>query len=95
MAQRNAASVLPDPVGAMTSVLCPSAMACQACAWAGVGVLKAAANHSRVRSLNRAIGSIGATRPYCLVGPTTPGVLCTIFRGWRGKSCTNHWFSVR
>ena len=32
MAHRNAASVLPEPVGAMTSVLSPSAMAAHACA---------------------------------------------------------------
>ena len=37
MAHRNAASVLPDPVGAMTSVLSPSAMADQACGLRGGG----------------------------------------------------------
>ena len=37
MAHRNAASVLPEPVGAMTSVLSPSAMADQASACAAVG----------------------------------------------------------
>ena len=35
MAHRNAASVLPDPVGAMTSVLSPSAMAAHACGLGG------------------------------------------------------------
>ena len=36
-AERNAASVLPEPVGATTSVCSPSAMACQAPSWAAVG----------------------------------------------------------
>ena len=46
IAHRNAASVLPDPVGAMTSVLSPSAMADQACACASVGAAKVPVNHS-------------------------------------------------
>ena len=53
MAHRNAASVLPDPVGAMTSVLSPSAMAFQAWACAGVGAAKVPVNHSRVSGLKR------------------------------------------
>ena len=57
MAHRNAASVLPDPVGAMTRVLSPSAMADQACACAGVGSAKVPVNQFRVSGLNRAIGS--------------------------------------
>jgi len=52
-AHRNAASVLPDPVGAMTRVLLPSAMASQASACAGVGAAKVVLNHSRVVALNR------------------------------------------
>ena len=59
MAHRNAASVLPEPVGAMTSVLSPSAMAAHACACAGVGATKVPANHSRVSALKRASGSAG------------------------------------
>ena len=53
MAHRNAASVLPEPVGAMTSVLSPSAMADHACACAGVGSANVPVNHSRVSALNR------------------------------------------
>ena len=53
IAQRNAANVLPDPVGAMTRVLSPSAMAFQACACAGVGSTKVPANHSQVSALKR------------------------------------------
>jgi hypothetical protein len=30
MAHRNAANVLPEPVGAMTNAFCPAEMACQA-----------------------------------------------------------------
>ena len=60
MAHRNAASVLPDPVGATTSVLCPSAIADHACCWAAVGAGKVPWNHSRVSGLNRARGSSAA-----------------------------------
>ena len=44
MAARNAASVLPDPVGAAISVCSPRAMAGQAAACAGVGSPKVLAN---------------------------------------------------
>ena len=57
MAHRNAASVLPDPVGATTSVLLPSAMADHASACAAVGAAKVPVNHSRVSALKRASGS--------------------------------------
>ena len=40
MAARNAASVLPEPVGAATSTCCPAWMAGHACACAGVGASK-------------------------------------------------------
>ncbi len=56
-AHRNAASVLPDPVGATTRVLFPSAMAAQASACAVVGAAKVLVNHSRVIALNRLSGS--------------------------------------
>ncbi len=54
IAHRNAASVLPDPVGAMTRVSCPfppvpaPPMARHACACAWVGTAKAPSNHARV-----------------------------------------------
>ncbi len=57
MAQRNAASVLPEPVGATTSVFSPLPMAAQAWACDCVGSAKAAVNQSRVTALNPSIGS--------------------------------------
>ena len=49
MPQRNAASVLPEPVGAEISVCDPVAMAGQACACTAVGSANAFANQSRTR----------------------------------------------
>ena len=60
MAQRNAASVFPDPVGAMTRVLSPLAMASHASVWAAVGAANVPVNHSRVSSLKRASGAAGS-----------------------------------
>ncbi len=57
MAHRNAASVLPEPVGAMTSVWSPPAMAAHASACAAVGAANVPVNHSRVSVLNCAMGS--------------------------------------
>src|SRR4029077_5404344 len=59
-AHRNAASVLPDPVGAMTRVLSPPAMDAQAPACAAVGSTNAPLNHSLVSALNPARGSVPA-----------------------------------
>ena len=59
MAHRNAASVLPEPVGAMTSVLSPSAMADHASACAAVGAAKVPVNHSRVSALNALDAAVG------------------------------------
>ena len=61
MAHRNAASVFPDPVGAITKVWSPSAMASQACDWAGVGVAKVPVNQRRVAGANRPSGPAGLT----------------------------------
>ena len=77
MAHRNAASVLPDPVGAMTRVFSPRPMALQAWAWAGVGSAKAAANQALVASLKPASTGPSSGRqagilPSCLVPPTEP-----------------------
>lgn len=47
-AARNAASVLPDPVGATTSTSESAAMADHAPDWAAVGSRKAPVNHARV-----------------------------------------------
>ena len=51
IAYRNAASVLPDPVGAEIRTCSPDAIAGQACSCAAVGASKAPLNHSRVRAL--------------------------------------------
>src|SRR5215831_15017071 len=59
-AHRNAASVLPDPVGAITRVFSPPAIDDHAPACAGVGSVNAPVNHSRVSALNPARGSAPA-----------------------------------
>ena len=59
IAHRNAASVLPDPVGAEISTCSPEAIAGHACSCAAVGCSKAPANHSRVRALKSSSGGIG------------------------------------
>ena len=83
IAHRNAASVFPDPVGAMTRVLSPSAMAFHACAWAGVGSWNVPVNHSRVSALKRDSGSVvTGTHPWCLPGLTTASI-----RPRRGSFC--------
>ena len=56
-ADRNAARVLPDPVGAMTSAFCPDEMACHAPACAAVGSANTSANQVAVAGLNAASGS--------------------------------------
>ena len=48
MQVRNAASVLPEPVGAAMSVCFPSATAAQPWAWASVGEGNRPSNHSRI-----------------------------------------------
>src|SRR3954447_16471228 len=58
--QRNAAKVLPEPVGATTRASRPEAMACQAPRCAGVGSWKAPANQARVAAENPANGSTSA-----------------------------------
>src|ERR1700757_177249 len=88
-AHRNAASVLPDPVGAITRVLCPSATAAQASACAVVGAAKVVSNHSRVMSLNRPRGSDGSagvtlTPPWCQ-RPMTTGYCGWLLR--HGAGC--------
>ena len=47
-AQRKAARVLPEPVGATTRAWSPALIACQAPAWASVGRSKAPVNQARV-----------------------------------------------
>src|SRR5712692_1532526 len=66
IAARNAASVLPEPVGARTSTLSPSAIAGQASSCARVGVWKVASNHARVAGLNDASGWLPTTKAYAV-----------------------------
>ena len=47
MAQRMAARVLPEPVGAAINTLRPAAIAGHASVWAGVGAAKLWSNHAR------------------------------------------------
>src|SRR3954453_10606777 len=58
MPHRNAASVLPEPVGARISVLSPAAMAGQPWAWASVGAGKLDSNHARTGAENRSNGML-------------------------------------
>jgi hypothetical protein len=67
MDHRNAASVLPDPVGATTSALRPPEIAAQAPAWAAVGALNEASNHALVAGENRPVTSL---IPGILADPT-------------------------
>ena len=62
-AQRKAASVLPEPVGATTSACAPEEIAFQAPFWAGVGAANAPRNQSRVGRLNRSMASAAVCRP--------------------------------
>ena len=59
-AQRNAASVLPEPVGATTSACRPAWAAAQAPSWAAVGATKAPLNQSRVAGEKPSIALTGA-----------------------------------
>ena len=75
MAHKNAASVLPDPVGAITSVFSARLIAVQACACAAVGSAKASVNQALVASLkpSRAeliTGEGAGTYLSCLALPT-------------------------
>src|SRR5205823_4945052 len=57
--RRNAASVLPEPVGADSRTWSPAAIAGQARRWARVGSANALANQSRTSGVNVARGSDG------------------------------------
>src|SRR3954447_20607835 len=58
MAERNAASVLPDPVGAWTRVWTPAAMTGQPFSWAGVGPSNVRSNHALVLRLKTSSAAI-------------------------------------
>ena len=75
IAHRNAASVLPEPVGATTSALSPWPIAAQACTCAGVGSANAAENQALVGAEKPSIGCVRAgdmagMHPSCLLAPT-------------------------
>ena len=57
IAHRNAASVLPEPVGAITNAFSPRAMAFHASPCTAVGAPKASANQWRTGSENEAMAS--------------------------------------
>src|SRR3954452_25019011 len=61
--QRNAARVLPEPVGATTSACSPLLIADQAPSWAGVGASNAPVNQARVASENRSRVDMSASVP--------------------------------
>src|SRR3989442_15606309 len=80
IAARNAARVLPEPVGAKTSVDSPRRIAAQARAWARVGAGKLSANHSSTAGWKRpgtgALGSGGAIPPRSARGtPERPTII--------------------
>src|SRR5438067_3692663 len=62
--ERNAASVLPDPVGAIRSVFSPFRMTGQACSCAGVGAGNAVRNHSRTAGWKASSTSLPMERGY-------------------------------
>ena len=78
MADRKAASVLPDPVGAMTSAFSPRRIAAQARSWTDVGPSgKAETNQARVAGAKPFSadpgGPVGSTGPGSPAGPAGPG----------------------
>ncbi len=79
MQARNAASVLPEPVGAEISVVRPARMCGQPCSCGSVGVPKRATNQSRTSGCAQARPS-GAG-----------GIICwgsiSIAQFWSGKGC--------
>src|SRR5262244_997580 len=85
-AHRNAARVLPDPVGAITRVLSPPAMDDHAPACAGVGSANAPVNHSRVSGPNPDRGSVpapavAAAAPSAAVVRDGAALLVRVFAG--------------
>jgi len=74
MATRQAASVLPDPVGASRSVDSPRAIGGQPSAWARVGSPSAARNHEATEDVKRSSGEAGTWRdPAYASGERAPG----------------------
>src|SRR5688572_31099963 len=88
MAARNAASVLPDPVGAAISVCLPSAIDAHPCAWAAVGSPSAVWNHCWTSGWKRAKDMLKFSQDVCgsfrvsqsggLAGPILPRSLLAV-----------------
>ena len=66
--QRKAASVLPEPVGASTSVWAPAAMAGQPWRWAGVGSGNDVSNQARTAGEKASSAGSAGTRSTLPVG---------------------------
>ncbi len=73
MAQKNAASVLPDPVGARINVWSPALIASHPCSWAAVGPANDDENHSRAAGEKRS--RTATPRAYAGAATTFPGQL--------------------
>ena len=73
MPHRKAVSVLPEPVGASTSVCSPEAMGGQACTWASVGAANVVENQAWTGAENRSRAGWGATDRRLPRGGDTPG----------------------
>src|ERR1035437_2990468 len=69
---RNAARVLPLPVGAWIRVCRPAAMLAQPPTWAGVGAAKAELNHSPTAGLKVSMGSPRSGRGLVLAATRLP-----------------------
>src|SRR4051812_11648512 len=88
MPQRNAARVLPDPVGARISVWSPAAIGGQPWSWASVGAAKLDSNHARTGAENRSSGTRYTIRGGCDTEPRrSPGIGATdVFAPIPGKA---------
>ena len=98
MACRNAASVLPLPVGASSRVDSPAASAGQASRWASVGAGNDRSNQARVGGWNTArafvatgAGAVRGARPLVRVFPGRPGTAAVLAttrrRRWKHQIC--------
>src|SRR5215212_6740169 len=82
---RNAASVLPDPVGAQIRAFSPAVIGGHPFAWAGVGASNDASNQRRTGSLNGASGLDSAVAEDMALNPRIlrigdPGLRVTVGR---------------
>ena len=92
MLDRNAARVLPEPVGATTRTWSPASKPCQAPTCAGVGAAKAWENHSRVAGAKRSRDG-GTSRELCewgtdMCSSSQPAVTGAEGTNRRAKECS-------